>query len=590
MTTLAEIVRFVVYALAAIYTRIARLLLGHDQLLKWSERKFSALLESAPDAMVIVDWHGHIELANAQAERVFGVPRSEMLGQSIGDLIPPRFRGRHRDRQDRCLEEAGDGPVRMVVELHARRSDGSEFPVEISMSPLDTGQRVLVANAIRDITERKHDEKQLQYLADYDALTGVLNRRNFEDHLAGEIAAGRGGTMLLIDIDGLKDVNDTLGHSAGDEVVRTVGTLITERAREGDVVARLGGDEFGVMLHGASEDGGRVFGTDLLERTRDHGMVTGGQRVRLSVSVGVACFSGGSAEDAMLAADLALYKAKEGGRNQIVAYASGDDEIAERKARASWSQRIRTALDEGLLVAYRQPIMSLVNREVTQYELLVRMLDEEGNPVPPGAFLPAAERTGMILEIDRLMVSRAIDLIEESEAGGDPIVYEVNLSARSLVDPDLPGFIAERVKSAGIDPSLLVFEITETAAIANMGQAREFADALRSLGCQFALDDFGAGFASFYYIKHLPLDILKIDGDFIVSLADNPIDQLVVRHLAEIAQALGMKTIAEFVENEPTLDLLAEYDVDYAQGYHIGRPEPVDTAAPATPSPAPLAA
>jgi EAL domain-containing protein (putative c-di-GMP-specific phosphodiesterase class I) len=281
----------------------------------------------------------------------------------------------------------------------------------------------------------------------------------------------------------------------------------------------------------------------------------------------------------MVAADLALYEAKQAGRDRVVVHASTDVEVIERRARASWTQRIRTAIDDDLLVAYRQPIMDLDTRQVRQYELLVRMLDEDGTAIPPGAFLAVAERTGMILEIDRMMVAKAIALIAASEAAGDPISYEVNLSARSLADPLLPGVIARRVAESGIEPSLLVFEITETAAIANFDQARDFANALRRLGCRFALDDFGAGFASFFYLKHMPLDCLKIDGDFIRDLTQNRVDKIVVRHLAEIARELGMITIAEFVEDEATLELLVTYGIDHAQGYHIGRPEPVPAGA-----------
>jgi len=276
----------------------------------------------------------------------------------------------------------------------------------------------------------------------------------------------------------------------------------------------------------------------------------------------------------MVAADLALYQAKESGRDRISVYEPKPGEDIRYEVRAAWSRRIRGGLDEDLFVPYRQPIMSLATRTVTQYELLARLLNDDGKPIGPAAFLATAERSGVVRELDRRMVTFAIDLIGRSQASGAPLSYEVNLSARSLADEDLPSFISRSIEQGGIDPSLLVFEITETAAIANMEQARSFANRLRQQGCGFALDDFGAGFASFYYLKHIPLDALKIDGDFVRHLRSNATDQIVVRHMAEIASSLQLTTIAEYVEDAETLEMLAGFGVDAVQGFHVGIPEP----------------
>ena len=280
----------------------------------------------------------------------------------------------------------------------------------------------------------------------------------------------------------------------------------------------------------------------------------------------------------MVAADLALYAAKERGRGGVAVHTPSPEEEVEAEVRTTWSRRIRRGLDEALFVPYRQPIMSLPDGEIARYELLARMLDERGQPIAPSAFLPTAERSGMVRELDRLMVSRAIELIADAESATDPKSYEVNLSARSLADRELPEWIATRVADSGIDPSALVFEITETAAIANMDQAKGFAADRRRLGCTFALDDFGTGFASFYYLKHLPLDALKIDGDFIRNLRSSRTDLLLVRHMAEIAASLGLYTIAEYVEDAETLEILIELGVNAVQGYHVGRPEPLEPA------------
>ncbi len=260
----------------------------------------------------------------------------------------------------------------------------------------------------------------------------------------------------------------------------------------------------------------------------------------------------------MVAADLALYQAKEHGRDRVEIYKPEPGEEGRKTMRAAWSQRIRHSLDEERFVPFRQPILDLQSGKVNGYELLARMRGEDGEPILPGAFLPTAERSGMVRELDRLMTWWAIQAIKRSEDAGEPMIYEVNLSARSLADEQLPNLLAELVEAIGIDPSLLMFEITETAAVGNMGQARAFANALRSLGCRFALDDFGAGFATFFYLKHIPLDTLKIEGDFVRGLRHNQTDQLLVRHMGELARGLGMRTVAEFVEDRETLEHACE--------------------------------
>ncbi|HWF36074.1 MAG TPA: EAL domain-containing protein [Solirubrobacteraceae bacterium] len=585
--TLTEILRWFVYRLSIVYDALAVRLMRRDRLLVGSERKFRALLEAAPDAIVIVNSHGHITLANAEAERMFGYRREELIGQSVRVLIPERVRDRHRVHQRNYLRDAKTRPMGGDLELHGRRKDGSEFPVEISLSPLETDEGTLVSSVIRDITERRRGEVLLRELADRDGLTGLLNRRKFEEHLAQEVALvdryGGEAAMLLIDIDSLKDVNDTLGHACGDEMIKNVGAVVASRVRTTDVVARVGGDEFALLLPRTSEAAARAVADDLLATIHSQDLVLAGHHLRPSVSIGVAAFEAGAVatDEVMVAADLGLYEAKDAGRNQVRVFKPPVIAAPASRERVSWSKRIRAGLDEGRLIPYRQPIMNLCDGSTNRYELLVRLLDASGEPTLPRAFLPTAERTGAVRDIDRRMISYAIELISAAELAHESVTYEVNISGRSLSDPDLLPMISRAVVESGIDPSSLVFEITETAAIANMEHVRRFAGTLRSLGCSFALDDFGAGFASFYYLKHVPLDWLKIDGDFVRDLPRNSTDQLVVRHIAEMAHSLKLRTIAEFVEDARTLEMLTAYGVDCGQGNFVGEPEPIpDLIAP----------
>jgi diguanylate cyclase (GGDEF)-like protein/PAS domain S-box-containing protein len=549
------------------------------------EATFRGLLESAPDAMVITDATGAITLLNAQAERLFGYARDELIGRSLDLLVPERFEAGHRHRR---AGHTGFSRMRTMgtLDLSARHKDGSEFPVEISLSPLETERGLLISTAIRDITDRKAVEAELRRLADHDALTGLPNRRFFEERLGSEVArAGRygaTGTVLLVDVDSLKGVNDSLGHARGDELLRTVGGLIERRMRKTDVVARIGGDEFAVILPHTSVRAAQDVADTLLSSIRRHAIAAGAHRMRLSVSIGIASFGGASlgggeptGEDVMVAADYALYEAKDAGRGRVVTYQSESAEVAARHPRVAWSRRLRTALDTRRLVAHRQPIMSVATRTSSHFELLVRMLDDDGNPILPGVFLPSAERTGMVRELDRFMISQALGLIAPSRDDSVAAVYEVNLSARSLADPDLGAMISRQIAESGADASRLTFEITENAAIANLEQAARLGHTLRELGCGFTLDDFGSGFASFSCLEPIPFNCLKIDGDLILDIADNPVNRLVVRHIAEIARELGLATVAESVEDPETLEILAAYGIDRVQGHFIGRPAPI---------------
>ncbi len=547
---------------------------------KKAEEKLKAVLETAPDPIVEVGSDGTIQFANARTDKLFGYDREQILGRPVEELFASRTRTLVAERFAAVLQSTASDPqiaLGMGLELWGERKDGTEFPVDVTLSVLHTDDGVIVTSIIRDITERKRFENQLQHLADHDALTELFNRRRFDQELAEYVAytarySGK-GAIFLLDLDRFKYVNDTRGHKAGDEVIRAVGRALHDSVRKTDVVARLGGDEFAVLLRDADRDTAERIAEGMLETIRERRLPLEGQRISMTTSIGIVCFEDEepTVEDLMVSADLAMYAAKEAGGNRYhVATADGGEYVSGMQVRLNWADQIRRALDEDRFVLYCQPILELASDRITQYELLLRMIGDDGEVILPAAFIDTAERFGLIQEIDQWVARKAVHLLAEHD-----VRLEVNVSGKSMGDLAIPELVEREIALTGIDPSRLVFEITETAAIANMEQARAFAERLTRLGCRFALDDFGAGFSSFYYLKYLPLDYLKIDGDFIRSLTSSVTDQLVVKSMVDIARGMGMKTIAEFVEAEETVAMLREKGVDYSQGYFHGAPRPV---------------
>ena len=449
-----------------------------------------------------------------------------------------------------------------------------------------TGQPLNFLTQIQDITERKLFEGRLQHLADHDSLTGLFNRRRFEEELARELALaerhGNSAALLAIDLDNFKYINDSLGHSVGDELIARVGEALFARLRKTDVLARLGGDEFAVILPRADEaDASRVAGA-LLESVAAVDLQTTGSHQRsVTASIGISIFEPGSgitAEELHVEADIAMYDAKEAGRGRATVYSASEDRDQRMQARITWADRIREALAEDRFVLYAQEIRSLTGDPVPRFELLLRMVGDDGEVILPGMFLHVAERFDLIQEIDCWVVEGAARILAEHQAAGRELTLSVNLSAKSITDPGLPARIAHALEDAGADGRGLCVEVTETAAIVNVDRAKTFASEVAALGCELSLDDFGAGFASFYYLKHLTFDVLKIDGEFVRELTTNHMNQLLVKSVVDIARGLGKRTVAEFVGDEATLEMLRGMGVDFAQGFHLGKPQPLEAA------------
>ena len=545
--------------------------------LKESEERYRSVAESAADAIICINASGSIYLWNKKAEAMFGYAASDVMGKKIHDLIVPE---KYRERAYRGMEtfpQTGMGPVvGKTIELTALRNDGTEFPIELTISAMNIRGEWHTSGIIRDITERKRFELQMVYLANRDPLTNLLNRRRFCEELEGWLAQTRRfeikGALLFFDLDNFKYINDSHGHQAGDKLLISIADLLRARLRETDILARMGGDEFAIILPHADVSLAESVANQIRELVLHHTSVEGNYPPGITVSVGIAMFPGhaDTAETLLTCADLAMYKAKEEGRNRVCIYTT--EQKTQVESRLMWEKRIREALNRDGFVLFLQPIMDIRQNCIIGHEALLRMINEKGEIVAPSDFLDIAERFGLINDIDRWVVSRAIHLIQKLQQDNKPTYLEVNLSGRSFADKQLLPLIRNELAATGIDTATLIFEITETSVIENMAAAQLFIAELKSLGCRFALDDFGIGFSSFNYLKHLPVDYLKIDGSFIRNLAHDTVDQHLVKAMVEVARGLGKKTTAEFVENEETLRLLREYGVDYAQGYHVGKP------------------
>jgi diguanylate cyclase (GGDEF)-like protein/PAS domain S-box-containing protein len=537
-------------------------------------------LKAAANMIVITDGSGVIEYVNPAFTAVTGYAPEDVLGHRM-DMLEPTH---DRASAQRWQTVAGGRPWR--GEIVSRRKDGSVYPEEQTITPIhDADGAVTNVVAVKDdITERKRQEDRLSFLAQHDSLTGLLNRSALAEHLRRAVAAGRRGrpsALLYLDLDQFKIVNDTLGHAAGDRLLITLAGLLLTSVREEDVLARLGGDEFALLMHGVGIEQAVQIASKLRSLVGDFRFSEGNKIFDVDVSIGVATIDGHATDGEVLAqADMACYAAKARGRNRVELYEAERSEQVRLTSDAEWTVRIKDALRDGRLHLHFQPIVSVREQSLRHYEVLVRLETPDGETVLPGAFIPAAERFGLVHEIDRWVIRAALERLDAEHAAGNPIHLAINLSGLSFHEEPTLQCIKDELAARNIDPRLLTFEITETAAITNITQARRFIDALRDLGCNFALDDFGSGFSSFAYLRYLPVDFVKIDGAFIRQLPKDTVNQVMVRSMNEAAHSLGIGTIAEFVEDQTILDTLRDMGVDFAQGYHIGHPSPNLTQEP----------
>jgi len=431
-----------------------------------------------------------------------------------------------------------------------------------------------------DVTNLHEMTKQMAYQASHDALTGLLNRREFEQHLERAIQSAvfedKTHALCYIDLDQFKIVNDTCGHIAGDELLRQLTSLLRKHVRDSDSLARLGGDEFGLLFKGCPMERAAELADNLRQLISEFVFVWEAQSFKVGASVGLVEInrSSGSLAEVLSAADSACYVAKELGRNRLYTYHPNDAVVSRNVSEMNWTHRIRHALDNDDFLLYYQTIESLRDKKEQHCEILLRMIDADGSIVLPGAFIPAAERFGLMAEIDKWVVDHGLEIIRNGEYNFDS--YSINLSGQTLGNPSIMNAIIDDISRSDVDPELICFEITETAMITNFTSAEKYIKTIRGMGCKFALDDFGTGLSSFSYLKNLPVDYLKIDGSFVHDIDTNPVNAAMVNAINHIGHVMNIRTVAEVVESESVLQTLREIGVDYAQGHHVHRPCPID--------------
>jgi len=522
---------------------------------------------------------GEFLTVNRALVRLLGYEDEDTLrAAKFGDLIAEKARPELLEDQLRRGAEIRN------VEIALKAKDGPTVDALLNARAVrtDDGKFLYHEGILTDITHIKRQEEQLLHLATHDPLTGLHNRREFnailERHLARAKRYSGYGAVLWMDLDGFKEINDGLGHKVGDELLASLAHRMKSTIRESDVLARLGGDEFAILYPNVDSTQVQIAATRLLDAIRGHAASIQGQAIRTTASMGIVLFPehGMQPTELLMQADMAMYRAKGRGRNRFCVYSPDQEKLEAPEKRIDWLRLVREALESDGFILYAQPILDLKTDEIVRYEILLRLLDRDGGIIPPGAFLDVAEQFGLSGDIDRWVLGKVAEILSDAEIIRKGLSFAINLSPRTMTDNEFLELISAMPSLSIIGPVRLVMEITETAAIYNIHVAKDFLRTLRRQGYEFALDDFGMGFSSFYQLKNLDVDYLKIDGSFIRNLSHDPIDKHLVQAMVHLARNLGKQTIAEFVEDRETLDILREIEVDCAQGFYIGRPRPLD--------------
>lgn len=564
---------------------IRRIGFSEIQLFREKE-KAQVTLHSIGEGVIRTDRQGVIEYMNTMAENLTGYSCDKAYGKLLQNVFPISSEV-EIDTRINPFTDVVSKQKTQTSDRHAvlKNIEGAEFGIEYTASPISDydGSIIGVVLVFRNVTSVREMANQLSYQATHDELTGLINRREFESRIKLSLQTASidavEHSLCYLDLDQFKIVNDTCGHVAGDELLRQLSKLLKHKIREGDTLARLGGDEFGVLYLNCTMTKAEELAESLRHSINDFQFNWNNKSFSVGVSVGIVQINKHGNMNAILsAADSACYIAKEKGRNRIHCYKEDDNELIEREGQMQWVHRINHALEENRFVLYCQPIYSLSQNNCGHYEILVRLVDENNVIVPPMAFIPAAERYNLMNAIDRWIFSHALTNIREildSQCGACDPLFAINLSAQSLCDDEFLTFVENQLEINSINPEYICFEITETSVIVNLTRAQHFIKTLKKLGVKFSLDDFGSGLSSFAYLKNLPVDFLKIDGAFVRDIITDPIDMALVESINQVGHIMGIKTIAEYVENREIFEKLSKIGVDYAQGYYIYKPLPL---------------
>lgn len=544
-------------------------------------------LNSIGDAVITTDSNGMIDYMNPVAERVTGWRSDEATGMPMLEV----FKIINEVTQEPlscpaqiCL--SGGCVVELAGGTQLISRDGQHFEIEDTAAPIRNAQGKIIGSVIvfHDVSKERSMASLLDWQSSHDALTGLINRCEFERRMAELLRQANAERsqhcLLYIDLDQFKVINDTCGHVAGDELLKQLTFRLKTGIRAEDSLARLGGDEFGILLASTGINEGHRLAEKFMQTLHDLRFEWEGANFEVAASIGLAMITqdSESAGNVLSAADVACYMAKDTGRNRIHVYQEGDTDLARRHGEMQWVSRINQALEEQRFILYSQAIVPLSNNGHKPHkELLIRLRSREGQLISPASFIPAAERYNLMPTLDRWVINTAfthLASVGHGNTNGQPNVT-INLSGTSLNDTAFLGYIQDQLEIHSIRPSDICFEITETAAIASLGMASRFIRTLKRAGCRFALDDFGSGLSSFAYLKNLPVDYLKIDGNFVKDMLNDPMDHAIVESIHQIGKIMGMQTIAEFVETQEIMQRLKEIGVDYGQGYGIEKPKPL---------------
>ena len=545
------------------------------------EKEFITGLLNTTQAIILTqDIHGNIVMLNAKGWHLIANESSDIVGTPFNDILVNNETKRDMATKLNEIRLGDREHYQHEAEIVCSAKSHCIISWYHSLLSIPGDDGAVMLSVGIDITERKMAEEQLEWIADHDPLTGLYNRRRFQKDLSNILAIARQyektGALLYFDVDHFKYLNDTQGHQAGDRMLQVISEKLKVTLKRPDLIARLGGDEFAVVLADADREIAMKVAQRIIDNVRSLESNTLGGAHKISVSIGVVLFpaDGFNIPELMANADLAMYQAKEKKRGSFHLFSSEDQVLERVNQLMARKKRIEQAISDDCFVLYFQPIMDLENDEIQRYETLIRMIEKDGNVVTPDSFIPEAEQLGLIEEIDELVMKKAIHALGGFIEEGYDLSLSVNLSGKAMDNPDILTLIREQLQLHKVDPSRLIIEVTETAAVSDIVGAERLMHEIKELGCRFALDDFGVGFSSFFYLKQLPVDYVKLDGMFIRQLPYSDEDQIFVKALNELAHGLGKKTVAEFVENDKILAMLKTYGVDYAQGYYVGKPLP----------------